>query len=319
MKKEPALVIMAAGMGSRFGGLKQITPVTDQNEIIIDFSLYDAMLAGFKKVIFIIKEENEDAFRELMKNKEGKLDIQYAFQKADDLPEGYTVPEGREKPWGTAHAVLAARDLIDGPFAVINADDYYGHEAFTTIYDYLISAEDDDKYRFCMVGYELAKTITENGHVTRGVCETDQTGYLETVTERMKIMRIGDRICYAADGSEKPDAEIITDENNEKWVSLHEKDTVSMNFWGFSKAIIKEMKDNMPAFLDNAMKNDPLKAEYLLPSLVDQLIHERKATVKVLKTSDKWCGVTYKEDRESVVNELQSLKDKGLYPEKLWK
>ena len=187
--KTPVLVIMAAGMGSRFGGLKQIEPVSDKGEIILDFSLYDAVMAGFKKVIFVIKKENEDAFRELIDSRAGKyIDVEYAFQAIDDLPEGYRVPEGREKPWGTGHAVLAARDLVDAPFAVINADDYYGPGAFQTMYSFLENAEDNDKYQFCMVGFQIENTLTENGYVSRGVCQLSDEGYLTDITERTKIV-----------------------------------------------------------------------------------------------------------------------------------
>lgn len=306
MSREPVLVIMAAGMGSRFGGLKQITPVTPQGEIIMDFSLYDAMLAGFKKVIFVIKEEMEEDFRALMDDRAGKyMELCYAFQKTDDLPSGYSVPEGREKPWGTAHAVMAAREYIDGPFAVINADDYYGHEAFTIMYDFLSSEEEKDPlYRFSMVGFRLENTITENGHVARGVCTIDEAGLLETVTERTKIMNVDGKICY---------------EDGDSWIPLNRDDIVSMNFWGFSKEMIEEMVGGFPAFLDDALENDPLKGEYFLPSVADRLIREGKASVKVLSTGDKWYGVTYREDQESVENALQSMKDKGLYPERLWK
>ena len=186
--KTPVLLIMAAGMGSRFGGLKQIEPVSDKGEIILDFSLYDAIMAGFKKVIFVIKEENEEAFRELIDNKAGKyIDVEYVFQKIDDLPEGYSVPEGREKPWGTGHAVLAARKVVDGPFAVINADDYYGPGAFQTMYDFLENAEDSDKYQYCMVGYQIENTLTENGYVSRGVCQLSEDSMLTDITERTKI------------------------------------------------------------------------------------------------------------------------------------
>lgn len=304
---KPVLVIMAAGMGSRYGGLKQIDPISDQGEIILDFSLYDAYMAGFEKAIFIIKRENEEDFRALVDERAGKhMEIAYAFQELTDLPEGYKVPEGRVKPWGTCHAVLSARDLIDGPFAVINADDYYGPGAFQTIYNYLEAATDDEKYRYCMVGYQLPNTLTENGHVARGVCSVNEAGQLADIVERTKIMRREGVIQF-------------TEDDGETWNSLPEDTTVSMNFWGFTRSFIDEMENRFPAFLDKAMVENPMKGEYFLPGVVDQLIKEDKATVRVLTSEDKWYGVTYKEDKQGVVDALQSMKDKGLYPEKLWK
>lgn len=305
--KTPVLVIMAAGMGSRFGGLKQIEPVSDKGEIILDFSLYDAVMAGFKKVVFIIKEENEAAFRELIDNKAGKyIDVEYAFQKLDDLPKGYKVPEGREKPWGTGHAVLAARKVVDGPFAVINADDYYGPGAFQTMYSFLENAEDDDKYKYCMVGFQIENTLTENGYVSRGVCELSEDNTLTDITERTKIQWQDEKI-------------VFTEDDGATWTELPRGTFVSMNFWGFTSSMMKEMEARFPAFLDKAMVDNPMKGEYFLPGVVDQLIQEGKAEVKVLKSMDRWYGVTYKEDKESVVDALQSMKDKGEYPDVLWK
>lgn len=305
--KAPVLVIMAAGMGSRFGGLKQIEPVSDKGEIILDFSLYDAIMAGFKKVVFIIKEENQAAFRELIDARAGKyIDVEYAFQKIDDLPEGYAVPEGREKPWGTGHAVLAARKVVDGPFAVINADDYYGPGAFQTMYSFLENAEDGDKYNYCMVGFQIENTLTENGYVSRGVCQLSEDSLLTDITERTKIQWQDDKIVY-------------TEDDGETWVELPRGTFVSMNFWGFTASMMKEMEDRFPAFLDKAMVENPMKGEYFLPGVVDQLIQEGKAEAKVLKSMDRWYGVTYKEDKESVVDALQSMKDKGEYPDVLFK
>ncbi len=304
---KPVLVIMAAGMGSRYGGLKQIDPISDKGEIILDFSLYDAMMAGFEKVIFIIKKENEADFRALIDERAGKyMEVEYAFQELTDIPQGYQVPEERVKPWGTCHAVLSARKLINGPLAVINADDYYGPGAFQTIYDYLEQAKDDEKYRYCMVGYQLEKTLTENGHVARGVCEVGENGQLLDIVERTKIMYHDGGIAF-------------TEDDGATWQPLEEGTTVSMNFWGFTESFIREMETRFPAFLDKALVENPLKGEYFLPGVVDQLIKEDKATVKVLRSHDKWYGVTYKEDKQSVVDALQSMKDKGLYPEKLWK
>jgi len=305
--KTPVLVIMAAGMGSRFGGLKQIEPVSDKGEIILDFSLYDAVMAGFKKVVFIIKEENEAAFRELIDSRAGKyIDVEYAFQKLDDLPDGYAVPEGREKPWGTGHAVLAARKVVDGPFAVINADDYYGPGAFQTMYNFLEKAEDGEKYNYCMVGFQIENTLTENGYVSRGVCQLSEDSMLTDITERTKIQWQDDKI-------------VFTENDGETWEELPRGTFVSMNFWGFTASMMKEMEARFPAFLDKAMVENPMKGEYFLPGVVDQLIQEGKAEVKVLKSMDRWYGVTYKEDKESVVDALKSMKDKGEYPDVLFK
>ena len=305
--REPVLVIMAAGMGSRFGGLKQIEPVGSAGEIILDFSLYDAMMAGFKKAVFIIKRENEADFRALIDERAGKyMDIEYVYQELSDIPAGFTVPDGRVKPWGTGHAVLAARHVVDGPFAVINADDYYGPGAFQSIYDFLENAQDS---HFCMVGYPLENTMTENGYVSRGVCKTSEAGMLDEITERTKIQWQDGRIVFedadAADGS--------------GWSGLEEGTTVSMNFWGFTPYMMAELEGRFAAFMEKALKENPEKGEYFLPGVVDELIQEGKADVRVLKSMDRWYGVTYREDKESVVDALQSMKDKGEYPEKLWK
>lgn len=305
--KKPTLMIMAAGMGSRYGGSKQVDKMTDAGEIILDFSLYDAMMAGFNKVIFIIREEHRDVFRELVDERAGRfMEVEYAYQKLDDIPDGYDIPEGREKPWGTSHAVLAARDLIDGPFVVINADDYYGPGAFASLYEYLMEHEDGEKYEFCMAGYKLENTVTENGHVARGVCELDDEGYLKQVTERTKIEM-------------RPEGIAFTEDDGANWTVLPEGTVVSMNFWGFSAAMMKELEAGLPEFLDKALAENPLKGEYLLPHTADKLIKSGKARIKVLTSPDKWCGVTYKEDKEDVKNTLEALKDKGVYPEKLWK
>lgn len=307
MKKEPILVIMAAGMGSRFGGLKQIEPISDKGETILDFSLYDAFMAGFKKAIFVIKRENEEDFRKLIDNGAAKyMEVDYAFQQLNDLPDGYSVPEGREKPWGTAHAVMAARHLADGPIAVINADDYYGPGAFQTIYDFLEGACDGEKYSYCMVGYDIENTLTENGFVSRGVCKTSEQGFLTEITERTKIQWKDGEIVY-------------TEDDGKTWKNLPKGTTVSMNFWGFTPSMMKEMEAGFPAALDKILAENPLKGEYFLPGVVDRLLREGKAEVKVLKSRDRWYGVTYKEDKESVVSALQSMKDKGEYPDKLWK
>ena len=307
MANKPTLVIMAAGMGSRYGGLKQVDKITDAGEIILDFSLYDAMMAGFDRAIFVIREEHRDIFKELVDERAGRfMEIEYAYQDLKDIPEGYEIPEGREKPWGTSHAILACRDLIDGPFAVINADDYYGPGGFVSVYEYLTEHEDTDELQFCMAGYKLKNTITENGHVARGVCEMDDEGYLEEITERTKIQRQPEGICY-------------TEDDGESWHLLAEDTLVSMNFWGFTAGLMDELKAGIDDFFENEVPKNPLKSEYLIPRTVDKLIKAGRARVKVLPCHDKWCGVTYKEDWQSVHDELQAKKDKGDYPEKLWK
>ena len=264
-------------------------------------------MAGFKKAIFVIKRENEEDFRKLIDNGAAKyMKVDYAFQQLNDLPDGYSVPEGREKPWGTAHAVMAARHLADGPIAVINADDYYGPGAFQTIYDFLEGACDGEKYSYCMVGYDIENTLTENGFVSRGVCKTSEQGFLTEITERTKIQWKDGEIVY-------------TEDDGKTWKNLPKGTTVSMNFWGFTSSMMKEMEAGFPAALDKILAENPLKGEYFLPGVVDRLLREGKAEVKVLKSRDRWYGVTYKEDKESVVSALQSMKDKGEYPDKLWK
>lgn len=303
---KPVLVIMAAGMGSRYGGLKQIDPVDNEGHIIMDFSMFDAKRAGFEKVVFIIKKENEADFKEAVGDRMAKyMDVSYAFQELTNLPEGYEVPEGRVKPWGTAHAVYSAMDQIDGPFAVINADDYYGREAFELIYNYLSTHEDDDKYRYTMVGYELGKTVTDNGHVARGVCSMNEAGELVGIHERTRI--------------EKRDGGIaFTEDDGETWTSVPAETTVSMNMWGFTNSILKEIKEGFPAFLEEGLKSNPMKCEYFLPTVVSNLLEEDRATVAVLKSADKWYGVTYKEDKPVVVAAIQKMKEEGLYPKHLW-
>lgn len=303
---KPVLVIMAAGMGSRYGGLKQIDPVDNEGHIIMDFSLFDARKAGFEKVIFIIKRENEADFREAIGDRVEKyMEVSYAFQEIGNIPEGYAVPEGRVKPWGTAHAVLSCIDQVDGPFAVINADDYYGREAFELIYNYLAKHQDDEKYRYTMVGYLLANTVTDNGHVARGICEMNKDGELVGITERTKIEKRGDGIAF-------------TEDDGKTWTPVESDTTVSMNMWGFTHSILKEIRDRFPAFLDKGIKSNPMKCEYFLPAVVSDLLGEGRATVAVLKSADKWYGVTYKEDKPVVVAAIQKMKEEGLYPEHLW-
>lgn len=303
--KEPILVVMAAGMGSRYGGLKQMDPVGSNGELIIDFSLYDAWKAGFQKVIFVIKREMENEFRAMIEPKAGKkMDVAFAFQELTDVPDGFVIPDERVKPWGTGHAVLAARKETDAPFAVINADDFYGAQAFQSMYDFLKKAQDDEKYRYCMVGYLVENTLTENGHVARGICQADAQGLLQDIVERTKIQRNNGVIQYT--------------ENDKDWVDIPEGTLVSMNLWGFTPCMMEELAERFPSFLELSLKENPLKGEYFLPFVVDELIEEGKATVTVLKSTDKWQGVTYKEDKQSVVAALQLLKDQGVYPKELW-
>ena len=303
----PVLVVMAAGMGSRYGGLKQIDPVDEHGNIIIHYSLFDAYRAGFRTAVFVIKPELEETFKEVIgPDVAAKMDIKYVHQISTDLPEGYSVPEGRTKPWGTAQAVLAARDLVDGPFAVINADDYYGPEGFEEIYNYLLHHPDaPGMYEYAMVGYLLKNTVTENGTVARGVCTETASGYLHSVVERTKIKK-GDR------------CPMYTEDDGESWHELCADDIVSMNLWGFQKSYLEEAWAGFPAFLDKTLEENPLKGEYYLPAVVSNLLSRHKARVKVLRSTDKWYGVTYKEDKPGVMEALKELREKGMYPENLW-
>ncbi len=303
---KPVLVIMAAGMGSRYGGLKQIDPIDEQGHIIMDFSIFDAKRAGFEKVVFIIKKENEADFKEAIGNRIAKeIEVAYVYQDLHNIPEGFEVPEGRVKPWGTAHAVLSAISEIDGPFAVINADDYYGRDAFHKIYKFLTRNEDDEKYRYAMVGYKLENTLTENGHVARGICTTDENDHLVKVVERTRIERKGDGAAY-------------TEDDGETWTPVATDSIVSMNLWGFSASFLQEIKKGFAAFLEEGLANNPMKCEYFLPSVVTNLLEADKATVKVLTSKDKWYGVTYKEDKPVVVNAIKTMKDNGVYPPEVW-
>ena len=305
--KKPVLVVMAAGMGSRYGGLKQIDPVGNHGQLIIDYSIYDARRAGFETVVFVIKHEIEDAFKEAIGNRLSKIiDVKYAFQQLDDLPEGYSVPADRTKPWGTCHAVLAARKVVDGPFAVINADDYYGPEAFKEIYDYLSTHEDAPGcYEFAMVGYLLGNTVTEHGTVARGICTEDENNFLVKVVERTKIEKKGEDARF-------------TEDDGKTWTDVAGSTIVSMNMWGFTGSFMKEAGDRLAAFLDKAMVENPLKGEYFLPSVVSQLLAEDRARVKVLRSADKWYGVTYQEDKPVVVKAIADKTAEGLYPDNLW-
>jgi len=308
MGKKPVLVVMAAGMGSRYGGLKQIDPVGSCGEAILDYSVYDAHEAGFEAVVIIIKEAIKKDFMETVGARLAKapIEIRYAYQEVDKLPEGYTLPEGRTKPWGTSHAVLCAKEAIGGaPFAVINADDYYGKSAFRVMYDALSKAEDTDKFNYCMVGYQVGKTVTEHGHVSRGVCYADAEGCLTEVIERTRIEKYDGGIHYTEDGGET-------------WTDLKEDTIVSMNMWGFTPSFLTAIEEGFPAFLDKAIAENPLKGEYFLPSVVMQLLTCGKARVKVLTSPDKWYGVTYAADKPVVVEALRSFAREGRYPDSLW-
>ena len=305
MAKKPVLVVMAAGMGSRYGGLKQIDPVGSQGEAILDYSIYDAHQAGFDTVVIIIKEAIKQDFMETVGKRleQAPVEIRYAYQELTALPEGFTVPEGRVKPWGTAHAVFCAKDAIDGaPFAVINADDYYGKAAFKVIYDAL--AATTDPHAYCMVGYELGKTVTENGSVARGVCQISEDGYLTEVIERTSIETYEGGIRFLENG-------VYTD--------LAPETTVSMNMWGFMPSFLDELEGRFSAYLKDALKTNPLKCEFFLPLPITPLIQEGKATFKVLSSPDRWFGVTYAADKPTVVNALKAMTAEGKYPDGLWK
>ena len=306
--KKPVLVVMAAGMGSRYGGLKQIDPVDKEGHIIMDFSIFDAVKAGFEKVVFIIKKENEQDFRAAIGDRlSEKIKVSYVFQELTNLPEGYVVPEGRVKPWGTGHAIMSCMGEIDGPFVVINADDFYGSHAFQVAYDYLTTHQDEEGiYRYMMVGYRLENTLTDNGHVARGVCEMDAQGYLADIHERTHIEKRGNGAAY-------------TEDEGKTWIPISGDATVSMNMWGFSESILGELQSRFSAFLEENLKKNPLKCEYFLPFVVDELLKEGRATVAVEKSQDKWFGVTYKEDKPMVMDAIQNLKDQGVYPAHLWK
>ncbi len=301
--KKPTLVVMAAGMSSRYGSLKQIDPVGNHGQLIIDYSIYDAVRAGFERVVFIIKRENEADFRAAIGDRlANHVQVEYAYQDLTDLPEGFSVPEGRVKPWGTTHAVLAARDILDGPFAVINADDYYGPEAFRLIYDHLSAHPEGDEY--AMVSYLLGKTVSENGAVTRGICQTNDEGYLQGIVEQTGIEKDGDGGRITTDG--------------QTYTTLPGSTVVSMNFWGFTGAFINHAKRMFPEFLKQTLQADAMKGEFYLPTAIGQLLDEKNARVKVLKSSEQWFGVTFQEDKPMVVQSIARLTADGLYPDNLW-
>lgn len=309
MSKKPVLVVMAAGMGSRYGGLKQIDPVGSHGEAILDYSLYDAYEAGFRTAVIVIKEAIREDFMATVGKRLEKspLEIRYAYQEITKLPEGFDLPEGRVKPWGTGHAVLCASEAVDGaPFAAINADDYYGKSALKKIYTFLESAQDTEKYSYCMVAYNMGNTVTENGSVARGICQTDENGFLTSVVERTRIEQYAGGIHFTTDGGET-------------WEDVAADTPVSMNMWGFTGSFMEELKAYFPKFLTEDMPKNPEKAEMFLPSVVSHLIDTGKATVEVLRTDDKWYGVTYAADKPVVIAALKNLTLDGKYPDGLWK
>lgn len=301
---KPALIIMAAGMGSRFGGSKQITPVDDAGHIIIDFSIYDAVRAGFGKVICVIKPEMEEGFRAAIGDRIAKkVELEYAYQTIDRLPEGFAVPEGRAKPWGTAHAVLCALDKVEGPFAVINADDFYGFGAFKAAADFLAAEGDADEH--AMVGYRVENTLTENGSVSRGVCATDEDGYLVSIDERTKIEPREGGAAY-------------TEDDGASWTFIPAGTPVSMNLWAFRRGIVPAFEQGFEDFLRNTVPGNPMKAEYYLPYVPKAMIAEGRARVRVLDTDERWYGMTYREDIDTVKSAIAGMKAAGKYPGELW-
>lgn len=305
MGKEPILVILAAGMGSRYGGLKQMDSMDPYGNVIIDYSMYDAKRAGFNRVIFIIKKENEEIFKKLIGDRACEhFEVQYAFQSLDDIPKGIEVPEGREKPWGTSHALYACRDIIDAPFAVINADDYYGIDAFEKLYKYLKTYDDPKSHSYSMMGYILKNTVTEHGSVARGVCES-KNGKLVEIIERTHIEKVSED-------------SIIMEEEGER-IPLDPESVVSMNMWGFTESIIEEIGEHFEDFLKENLPKNPLKCEYFIPTIIETLLKENKCEVEVLTSKDRWFGVTYKEDKPAVEKAFADMKKNNLYPEKLWR
>ena len=298
---EPTLVILAAGMGSRFGGLKQITPIDDKGHAIIDYSMFDAKRAGFKKIAFIIKHEIEEDFKNAVGRRAEKyFDVKYVYQQLDMLPEGYRVPEGRVKPWGTGHAVLCCKGVVDGPFAVINSDDFYGFGAYAALYDFLSQERPENEH--AMIAYLLKNTVTENGTVARGICEVEN-GMLTGVTERTRIKKVGTNGAYTEDG--------------ESWIPLSGEVCVSMNCWAFSNAMLNELERRFPAWLDEHLPVNPEKCEYFLPLVANAIIEEKLGSVRVIPCSETWHGITYKEDMPDVVAAIKKMRDDGIYPEKL--
>ena len=299
----PTLVILAAGMGSRYGGMKQIDGVGSHGEPIIEFSIYDAYQAGFRKVVLIIKREHEELFRKALTDRvaAGGMEVDFAYQDMTNIPEGFKVPEGREKPWGTTHALLACKGIVNEPFAIINADDFYGRDAYKVIYNYLTNGISDDHY--AMVGFKCLNTLTANGTVTRGLCE-EKDGNLSHIVEIQKIALQNDHAVY---------------EDNGEWKPISDDALVSMNFWGFTPKIFDEMEPIFKDFLSRNIAVNSMKCEHVIPTAMGDLVTEGKVTVKMLSSSDKWFGVTYKEDKPDVVAKIQEKKNQGIYPDVLWK
>ncbi|MBA4348247.1 MAG: nucleotidyltransferase [Clostridiales bacterium] len=303
--QKPTLVVMAAGMGSRYGGLKQIDPIGRHGEIIMDYSLFDALEAGFKKVVFIINRKIEQDFYDVIgRRAEKHMEVRYVFQQPEAmLPAGFSVPADRVKPWGTAHALLCCKNDVNEPFAAINADDYYGKRAFSVLYDYLKNAQDGDKADFSMVGYLAKNTLTEHGSVARGVCEVDANGELVNIVERLKIYKT-------------PEGPAYTEDDGATFVHFPEDNLVSMNFFGFTPALFPALEARFPKFLTEALEKNPLKGEFLIPQEVGRMLQAGKASVRVLSSPDRWYGVTYREDKPEVMKALNDLTDAGAYPNK---
>lgn len=302
---KPTLLLLAAGMGSRYGGLKQLDGLGPNGETIMDYSIYDAIKAGFGKIVFVIRQDFEDEFRKKVLSKyAGHIPAEVCFQAIDKLPEGFTVPEGREKPWGTNHAVMMAEELINEPFCVINCDDFYNRDAFMVIGKFLANLPEGSKNNYAMVGFRVGNTLSENGTVARGICEKNEQGNLTTVVERTEIMRVNGAVCYK-------------DEQGE-WVAVDDNTPVSMNMWGFTPDYFKYSNAYFKEFLSDPKNTENLKAEFFIPLMVNKLIQEGTATVKVLDTTSKWFGVTYAADRQDTVDRIQSLVDQDVYPNQLF-
>lgn len=302
---KPTLLLLAAGMGSRYGGLKQLDGLGPNGETIMDYSIYDAIQAGFGKIVFVIRRDFEEQFREQVLSKyEGHIPADLVFQSLDALPEGFSVPEGREKPWGTNHAVLMAKDVIKEPFCVINCDDFYNRDAFKVIGKFLSELPEGSKNKYAMVGFRVGNTLSENGTVARGICSKDAEGNLTTVVERTEIMRVNGPVCYK-------------NENGE-WVAVEDNTPVSMNMWGFTPDYFEHSEEYFKEFLADPKNISNLKAEFFIPLMVNKLINEKTSTVQVLDTTSKWFGVTYAADRQDTVDRIQKLIDEGVYPSKLF-
>lgn len=302
---KPTLLLLAAGMGSRYGGLKQLDGLGPNGETIMDYSIYDAIKAGFGKIVFVIRKDFEDDFRQKVLSKyEGHIPAEVCFQAMDKLPEGFTVPDGRQKPWGTNHAVMMAKGLIHEPFCVINCDDFYNRDAYMVMGKFLSELPEGSKNRYSMVGFRVGNTLSENGTVARGICSKDNEGHLTEVVERTEIMRVDGKVCYK-------------DEEG-KWVAVEDNTPVSMNMWGFTPDYFEYSDEYFKEFLSDAKNMENLKAEFFIPLVVNNLIHEGTATVKVLDTTSKWFGVTYAADRQATVDRIQKLIEEGVYPNRLF-